>query len=73
MKKHYLPIFLALICYAVSGKDYKPSYGVCAKVSQYPAIQKAGYTYVEPSVRDFLVPDKSDADFSANLAEQKRL
>ena len=62
-----------LICLATSCKEYKPTFGVCTSVSQYPVAYQAGYTYVEPGVGSFLVPDQSDSVFMVNLAEQKRL
>ena len=64
---------LLLTCLFVSCKDFQPEYGICTNLSQYPTIQKAGYACIEPSVRDFLAPDRSDSVFSVNLAEQKRL
>lgn len=73
MKKYVIQTFLLIICFSAVCKEYKPSYGICTRLSLFPTIQQAGYTYVEPNVGDFLVPDKSDADFQSNLDEQKRL
>ena len=73
MKNYIIQTFLFLICVSAVCKEYKPSYGICTKVSQYPIVHQAGYTYIEPNVADFLAPDKSDSVFMVNLAEQKRL
>ena len=73
MKKVIYQISILLFCILVSCKEYKPTYGICVNVSQYPIIQQAGYTYIEPTVGEFLVPDKSDSVFLIKLAEQKRL
>ena len=74
MQKVIFRVSLLLICISISCKnEYLPAYGVCTSVSQYPAVQQAGYTYVEPGVGSFLVPDKSDSVFLVNLAEQERL
>jgi sugar phosphate isomerase/epimerase len=50
-----------------------PAFAVCGNLSKYPLVKEAGYDYLEPTVGGFLVPDKDDSVFSANLEEQKRL
>jgi len=76
MKKiiiHIQVLFVVWICISASCEAGEPTFGVCAGIAQYPSLQKAGYTFVEPTVKEFLVPDKSDSEFQVNLAEQKRL
>ena len=70
-------IFINIIlcaCLLISCQEaaYQPSYAVCGKLSQYPLIKQAGYDYIEATVGEFLVPDKSDSEFLQRLEEQKR-
>jgi len=71
--RYIIQLIYLSVCLSVAGQDYRPAYGICAKLSQYPAIRQAGYEYIEPGVTDFLVPDKNDSIFLINLKEQKRL
>ena len=73
MKNLIIQALFLLMCLSASCKSNEPTFGVCTTVSQYPVVHQAGYTYVEPAVREFLVPDKDDAAFLENLAEQQRL
>ena len=73
MKKIIVHVSVLMLCLLASCKVYEPTFGVCVGVSQFPLIQQAGYTYVEPRVGEFLVPDKCDSTFLVNLEEQKRL
>lgn len=68
-----LIMLLPMAGFAAIPEAKAQSFAVCTKVSQYPVLRKAGYTYVEPNVADFLAPDKSDSAFAVQLAEQKRL
>ena len=68
--------FLALaVCFATSCDPpaYHPSFAVCSKLSDYPAVVEAGYDYVELTVGDFLVPGKNDSAFLVNLEQMKQL
>ncbi len=68
-------IILLSVCLAAACNKpaYQPSYAVCCKVSDYPALVAAGYNYAEATVGGFLVPDKDDAAFIEQLDEMKRL
>ena len=57
----------------VSCKEYKPTFGICTNLSDYPSVLQAGYTCIEPSVESFLAPAESDSVFLLHLEEQKRL
>ncbi|MDR2774302.1 MAG: hypothetical protein LBC19_06095 [Tannerella sp.] len=50
-----------------------PTYAVCSKLSDYPALQAAGYNFFEPTVSAFLSPAESDSVFLSHLAEMKEL
>jgi len=52
---------------------YAPSFAVCGKLNDYPAISAAGYDYVELSVGDFLIPGKNDSAFQINLEQMEQL
>ena len=56
-----------------SCKAYYPTFGVATNLSQFPLIYQAGFTYIEPCVDEFLVPDKCDSTFLKILAEKNRL
>lgn len=72
MKTFFL--FLAVCCLTACHRpDYQPSFSVCGKLSEYPAVIKAGYDGMELIIGDFLVPDKSEAVFLNNLEQMKRL
>lgn len=61
-------IFISIVLFvACSQPRYEPTFAVCTKITNYPAVAAAGYDYVEPSVGDFLMPDKSDGEFEENL------
>lgn len=68
MKYIQLFIFSFVVIALSFGHAYsQPTYAVCAKFSQYAAVEKAGYDYLEPTVGDFLMPAKSDSAFAAQL------
>ena len=74
MKKYMIQVFLLIfVCIAAVCQDYKPTFGICTRLAQYPLVQQAGYNYIEPNVTDFLAPARSDEEFAVNLAEQQRL
>ena len=52
---------------AVKSSRLDERVGVCTTVSKVPLLQKAGCSFVEIGIRDFFVPEKSDATFEANL------
>ena len=72
MKALYLTL-LACILTACSQPTGELSFTVCGKLHEYPTVIKAGYDGMELIVGDFLVPDKSDAEFQKNLALMKQL
>lgn len=51
---------------------YEPSFGVCAKLADYPMLSIMGYDFIEESVSRFLVPDKPDSVFLSILEEQRK-
>ena len=68
--------FLALAVWFATSCDLPanhPSFAVCGKLSDFPAVVEAGYDYVELSVGDFLVPAKNDSAFQVNLEKMKQL
>ncbi|MDR1602651.1 MAG: sugar phosphate isomerase/epimerase [Tannerella sp.] len=70
------PILLAFfLCGLLSctASKISPTYAVCGKLSDYPALQAAGYDFFEPTVSAFLSPAESDSVFMSHLAEMKRL
>jgi len=73
MEKYIFYVSFLLIFLFASCKVYEPTYGICVGLSRYPIVHQAGYTYIEPTVSEFLAPDKSDSVFQINLEEQKRL
>ena len=46
----------------------EPTFSICGKVDQWPAMAAAGYDYLEPRVGDVLVPGESDSVFLARQA-----
>jgi sugar phosphate isomerase/epimerase len=74
MKKKSL-IVLLLVCVLTSFQlsAQLSTFAVCGSLSQYSLVKEAGYDYLEETVGNFLVPDKEDSVFLANLNEQKRL
>ena len=65
-----LAVYFATAC---GQPTFHPSFAVCGKLSDYPAVVEAGYDYVELTVGDFLVPGKNDSAFQVNLEEMKQL
>ncbi|MDR0574148.1 MAG: sugar phosphate isomerase/epimerase [Tannerella sp.] len=53
-------------------KVYEPSFGVCARISDYPALSAVGYDFVEEGVSRFLVPNQPDSAFLTILEEQRK-
>jgi sugar phosphate isomerase/epimerase len=53
-------------------KSYEPEFGVCAKISDFPMLSAAGFSFVEEGVSRFLVPDKPDSVFFGILGEQRK-
>ncbi|MBP7180961.1 MAG: sugar phosphate isomerase/epimerase [Dysgonomonadaceae bacterium] len=49
-----------------------PRMGICTRYSNAEMLQQAGYSYVEEGVGKFLIPDKSDEEFSAILDDASR-
>lgn len=74
-RSHLIFLFLLGIIFLTGceKKVYMPTFGVCAKISDYPMLSAAGYDFVEEGVSRFLVPDKSDAEFQQILEEQRKL
>ena len=62
-----------VIATALAGGDpsndqpFAPKIGVCASLENAELIRQSGGDYIEVGVRRFLLPDKPDADFAANL------
>ena len=61
---------LGAVCPPSAGQ---PSFAVCAKLSDYPAVSAAGYDYLEIDVSSFLAPGKNDSTFLTNLEQMKQL
>jgi sugar phosphate isomerase/epimerase len=69
-------ILLAFVLYgfvSCTASKTSPSYAVCSKLSDYPALKAAGYDFFEPAVSDFLSPAEDDSVFLSHLAEMKAL
>lgn len=49
-----------------------PRMGICTRYNNAEMLQQAGYSYVEEGVGKFLIPDKSDEEFSAILDDVSR-
>ncbi len=69
----YSFLLFACMSFACDRPAYQPSFAICAKLTDYPALIAAGYNYVEVTVGDFLVPGKNDSAFQANLDKMKQL
>jgi sugar phosphate isomerase/epimerase len=48
------------------------SLGVCTGLQNAEMLSKLGYSFIEAGVRNFLVPDKPEAEFLANLEASKK-
>ena len=46
--------------------------GVCTSVNNVELLQKSGSSFIEVGIRDFFIPDKSDAEFELNLMKAKQ-
>ena len=69
-------IILLLTClctingYGKSGKGHlSDRIGVCTSLSKAPLVKSAGGHHVEQSITGFMIPEKSDAEFSAKRQE----
>ena len=71
--KIFFFLLLAQFAITCSNPAPQPSFGVCRKLADFPAISEAGYDYVEVNVGDFLVPGKNDSAFNVNLEQMKQL
>ena len=52
----------------LAGYRLSANLGACTKVDNAEALKAAGGSYIEVSVTGFLIPEKSDEEFAANLA-----
>ncbi|MDR0844011.1 MAG: sugar phosphate isomerase/epimerase [Tannerella sp.] len=69
-KKTVLSLFFLLAgSLSLFSQDLSERIGVCTSVKNAPAMQKAGCSYVEIGINGFLIPDKPDTDFAANLKD----
>ena len=55
----------------IGGKLLK-EIGICTDFSDYPVIEEAGYSYIEESVQNFLVPLESESAFNEKLGLMKK-
>ena len=70
--KAFFPLIVACLLAACDQPAYQPLFSVCGKLSEYPAVSKAGYDGMELIIGDFFAPDKSDSVFLTNLEQMKR-
>lgn len=47
--------------------EFRPEVGISGSLGQIPLLVKSGGRFIQPSVGSFLMPQKSDAEFEANL------
>ena len=73
MKNIFLLMLAVYFATSCNISANQPSFAVCGKLSDYPAVAGAGYDYVELTVGDFLVPGKNDSAFQVNLEQLKHL
>jgi sugar phosphate isomerase/epimerase len=70
MKKIRILIHLILFLFtslSLFSQDLCDRIGVCTSVANAPLLKQAGCSFVEIGINSFLIPDKDDADFAANL------
>lgn len=57
-----------IICgQVITDEKFSPKLGVCTSVNNHDLVSKAGFDYIEEGTGRFLVPDKPEEDFLANL------
>lgn len=73
MKTRFIFLFVVLFCIVpfLRAQSLADRIGVCASVNKAPLLKQAGCSYVEIGIRSFLVPDKPDSIFEANLQAAK--
>ena len=70
----FIFIFFAAFC-TLGGQAKKEKgrladrIGVCTSLSNAPIVKSAGGHHVEQSITGFMIPEKSDEEFSAKLQE----
>lgn len=64
--------FSGLYAEIIRAQENMPRMGICTRYSNAEMLQQAGYSYVEEGVGKFLIPDKSDEEFSAILDDASR-
>lgn len=72
MKKIISLLAIALLAGTAACREKsapEPTFSICGKVDQWPAMAAAGYEFLEPRVGDLLVPGESDSVFAARRAE----
>lgn len=66
-------IFLAIatlaVCSCGGSYDLSEHLGCCTSIDKVQMLADAGGAYVEISINGFLIPEQSDEEFAANLAE----
>lgn len=69
MKSRLLSLLLCLLFGPAQSqqKPFAPLLGVCTSIDNHAAVTAAGFDYIEESVQRFLIPDKGDEEFKANL------
>jgi sugar phosphate isomerase/epimerase len=60
-------ILFLIIPLSLFSQDLCDRIGVCTSVNNAPIVKQAGGSYVEIGINSFLVPDKDDSNFAANL------
>lgn len=49
------------------GSEFRPEVGISGSLGHIPLLVKSGGRFIQPSVASFLMPEKSEAEFEANL------
>jgi sugar phosphate isomerase/epimerase len=57
---------------SIKGGKLLNEIGVCTDFLNYPVIEEAGYSYIEESVQNFLVPLESESVFNEKLGLMKK-
>jgi sugar phosphate isomerase/epimerase len=70
MKKRNFPcLFAAIVSLPLCTQDLSERIGICTSIQNASILKKAGCSYTEISIRDFLVPEQPDSAFAPNREE----
>ncbi|MDR0796168.1 MAG: sugar phosphate isomerase/epimerase [Tannerella sp.] len=68
MKKIQIYLIFSLsVSLSLFSQDLRDRIGVCTSINNAAIIKQAGCTYVEIGINNFLMPEKDDTAFAANL------